>query len=386
MKKLNQINTFSLNLATTLATLILVIFILWISQSIVIPILFSIILAVLVYPLANRIEQLKINRVLATTLSLAIAMAIISLISYIIVIQAIEIADNASNITSKLKVLYQETILWISSTLNISQTELLDGIIHELKEAISAISSYAVIFFQSFSEVLSISVLIPIFSFFFLYYRNAFKLFLIKAFTLSPKEKVEETLSKMYDALQNYMIGQLTVMFIIAILNTIGLYFLGIKFAWFFGILASLLMILPYIGITIGSIFPAIFALATLDSPYYALGVVIWFLFVQFLEGNFITPYIVGSKIALNPLASMLAIIIGGMLFGFAGFILALPIAAILKVLFDASPRTEAFGYILGDLEEDVEDNIAEIETEEIIIPLEEEQNDDEAEKLEIRS
>ena len=124
-------------------------------------------------------------------------------------------------------------------------------------------------FFQSFSEILSISILIPIFSFFFLFYREAFKVFFVKAFTLTPKEKVEETVAKMYDALQNYMIGQLTVMFIIAILNTIGLYFLGIKFAWFFGILASLLMILPYIGITIGSIFPAIFALATLDSPYY---------------------------------------------------------------------------------------------------------------------
>lgn len=149
------------------------------------------------------------------------------------------------------------------------------------------------------------------------------------------------------------MIGQLTVMLIIALLNTIGLYFLGIKYAWFFGILASLLMILPYIGITIGSIFPAIFALATIDSPYYALGVIVWFLFVQFLEGNFITPNIVGGKIALNPLASMLAIILGGMLYGFAGFILALPLAALLKILCDVSPKTEPFGFILGNLDED---------------------------------
>lgn len=373
MKKLNQINTFSLNLATTLATLTLIVFILWTLQSIVIPLLFSIILAVLVYPLANWMEKFKISRILSTTLSLIIAVIFILLISYIIVIQAIEIADDASNITNKLSKLYHEILIWISSTLNISQTELLDSIIYELKEAISTIGSYTVMFFQSFSEILSISVLIPIFSFFFLFYREAFKVFFVKAFSLAPKEKVEETVSKMYDALQNYMIGQLTVMFIIAILNTIGLYFLGIKFAWFFGILASLLMILPYIGITIGSIFPAIFALATLDSPYYALGVVTWFLFVQFLEGNFITPYIVGSKIALNPLASMLAIILGGMLFGFAGFILALPIAALLKVLFDASPRTEAFGFILGDLEDE---NLP-LEIEEITIPLEEEEQND---------
>ena len=376
MKQLNRINTFSLNLATTLATLTIIVFILWALQSIVIPLLFSIILAVLVFPMANWMEKFKINRIFSTTLSLVIATIVILLISYVIVIQAIEIADDASNITNKLKILYHDVLNWVSSTLNISQTELLDSIIHELKEAISTIGSYTVMFFQSFSEILSISILIPIFSFFFLFYREAFKVFFVKAFSLTSKEKVEEIIAKMYDALQNYMIGQLTVMFIIAILNTIGLYFLGIKFAWFFGILASLLMILPYIGITIGSIFPAIFALATLDSPYYALGVIAWFLFVQFLEGNFITPYIVGSKIALNPLASMLAIILGGMLFGFAGFILALPIAALLKVLFDASPRTEAFGFILGDLEDNDEEPPIEND---IVLDTIEEQNDDES-------
>lgn len=167
MKQLNRINTFSLNLTTTLATLTIIVFILWALQSIVIPLLFSIILAVLVFPMANWMEKFKINRIFSTTLSLVIAIIVILLISYVIVIQAIEIADDASNITNKLKVLYHDVLNWISNTLNISQTELLDSIIHELKEAISTIGSYTVMFFQSFSEILSISILIPIFSFFF---------------------------------------------------------------------------------------------------------------------------------------------------------------------------------------------------------------------------
>lgn len=119
-------------------------------------------------------------------------------------------------------------------------------------------------------------------------------------------------------------------------------------------------MILPYVGIAIGSIFPAIFALATMDSPYYALGIVGWFQAVQFLEGNFITPNIVGGKVSLNPMASMLAIILGGMLFGFAGFILALPITALLKVVFDSIPQTEAFGYLLGNPETENKKNESE--------------------------
>lgn len=351
MNKNIQLNKLSLNLATSLLAIILIVFILYITQTVVVPILFSVIVAVMVFPLAKILERIGFNRTFSTIISLILASAFFSGLSYVIVLQVVEIAKDAAMIVTKLEVLYKESLNWVTKTFNISQSELLDNALVELKEAFSTISKYAMTFFQSFGSVLTSFILIPIFAFFFLYYRDFFKSFFLKVFKSTPREKVEDTLNKMYEALQNYIVGQLTVMFIVAILNTIGLYILGIDHAWFFGVLASLLMILPYVGIAIGSIFPAIFALATMDSPYYALGVVGWFQVVQFLEGNFITPNIVGSKVSLNPMVSMLAIILGGMLFGFAGFILALPLAALLKVIFDSIPQLEAFGYLLGDPE-----------------------------------
>src|SRR5690606_24897768 len=116
---------------------------------------------------------------------------------------------------------------------------------------------------------------------------------------------------------------------IVAVLNTAGLMVMGIQFAWFFGILASLLMLIPYIGIAIGSIIPALFAIATKDNIWYSLGVIIWFQVVQFLEANVITPNIVGSKVSINPLMAIVGLLLGGMLFGLAGLILALPMVAI---------------------------------------------------------
>lgn len=344
-----QFNKLSLNLATSLIAVILIVFILWITQTVVIPIFFSIIISVMVYPLCRFMERIGLPRMVSTTLSLILATIVFVGIGYLIVTQVIEIAKDATMITDKLERLYQHSLRWVSRTFHISQSELLENLLAELKERLSVISKYIMTFFQSFSSILASGVLVPIYAFFFIYYRDFFKTFFLKVFKSTPANLVEDTLEKMYDALQNYMIGQVTVMIIVAILNTIGLYFIGIDHAWFFGILASLLMILPYIGITIGSIFPAIFALATLDSPWYALGVIGWYLFVQFLEGNFITPNIVGGKVSLNPLVSMIAIIIGGLFFGFAGFILALPFAALLKVICDAIPQLEAFGYLLGD-------------------------------------
>ena len=368
-----ELNKLSLNLATSLLAIVLVVFILWSTQTVVIPLLFSIILAVMVFPIARFMERFGINRIFSTVLSLLIAILIFAGLSYLIVMQVIDISKDAATITVKLEKLFNEGLQWVTQTFNISQNELSDKALKELESAMSTISKFAMNFFSSFGSVLTAGILVPIFAFFFLYYRDFFKTFFLKAFKSTPKDKVEDTLTKMYNALQNYMVGQLTVMSIVAILNTIGLYFIGIDYAWFFGVLASLLMILPYVGIAIGSIFPAIFALATMDSPYYALGIVGWFQFVQFLEGNFITPNIVGGKVSLNPMVSMLAIILGGMLFGFAGFILALPIAAILKVVFDSIPQLESFGYLLGDPEiedkkiKDLENKSSENETEDVV-------------------
>lgn len=353
MNKNIQINKLSFNLATSLLALVLIVLILYSTQTIVLPILFSIILAVMVYPIANLLEKIKFNRTFSTIFSLLIAMLVFSAISYLIVNQVIDISKDAATITVKLEKLFNESLKWVTKTFQISENELANKALKELESAMATISKYAMTFFSSFGSVLTSGILVPIFAFFFLYYRDFFKTFFLKVFKSTPQDKVEDTLSKMYDALQNYMVGQLTVMAIVAVLNTIGLYLIGLEYAWFFGVLASLLMILPYVGIAIGSIFPAIFALATMDSPYYALGIIGWFQVVQFLEGNFITPNIVGGKVSLNPMASMIAIILGGMLFGFAGFILALPIAALLKVVFDSIPQLEAFGYLLGDPEID---------------------------------
>ena len=190
-----------------------------------------------------------------------------------------------------------------------------------------------------------------LFSFFLLYYRVFFREFFFKAFHSVPKQKIHDTLERIFDVVQSYLLGLITVMGIVAVLNTIGLMVMGIDYAWFFGTLASLLMLLPYIGIAIGSILPALFALAVKDSAWYAVGVIAWFQVVQFLEGNIITPNIVGSKVSINPLMAIIAILLGGMLFGLAGLILALPIVATIKVVFDAIPSMEAYGFLIGEPE-----------------------------------
>src|SRR5690606_27686093 len=113
--------------------------------------------------------------------------------------------------------------------------------------------------------------------FFMLYYRDFFKEFFFLAFRSVNKNRINLILNNIYSVVQSYLVGLITVMGIVAILNTVGLLAMGINYAWFFGILASLLMLIPYIGIAIGSILPALFAIATKDSIWYSIGVIGWF-------------------------------------------------------------------------------------------------------------
>ena len=138
---------------------------------------------------------------------------------------------------------------------------------------------------------------------------------------------------------------------IIGTLDTIGLLILGIDYAFFFGFFAAFLVLIPYIGISIGSLLPILMALITKDSGWYALGVAGLFGFVQFLEGNFITPYVVGSKVCINSMAAIIALILFGNLWGIAGLILAIPLTAILKVVFDNVEALKPFGYLIGEVE-----------------------------------
>ena len=128
---------------------------------------------------------------------------------------------------------------------------------------------------------------------------------------------------------------------------------LGIQHAVFFGSLAAVLTIIPYIGILFGSLLPILFALVTKDSLWYPVGVALLFWGVQFLEGNFITPNIIGGKVSINPFAAIIALFLGGMIWGALGMILSLPVLAIVKVVCDIVPSLQPIGFLLDNPPED---------------------------------
>jgi len=344
---------YSMELAATLLAMALIIAFMIVSQGVLLPLLFSILISISLFPLARFFERLHLGRAFSSILAVIVAIAVISGLIWFIVHESIIIGKDATAITDKVLSVLERGQKWLQDQFGIEKTEVMDKLREQGNKSLENAGGMLGSTFGSIGNMLASAILVPLFSFFLLYYRDFFREFFFKAFKSSAQHKVNEVLNKIYEVVQSYLVGLITVMGIVAVLNTVGLMAMGIDYAWFFGSLASLLMLLPYIGIAIGSILPALFALATKDSAWYALGVVAWFQVVQFLEGNIITPNIVGSKVSINPLMAIIGILIGGMLFGLAGLILALPMIATLKVIFDASPGMEAFGFLIGEPEKE---------------------------------
>ncbi|MBR9805475.1 AI-2E family transporter [bacterium] len=135
------------------------------------------------------------------------------------------------------------------------------------------------------------------------------------------------------DVLGAFLRGQLLIMFSLGLLYMLGLWLLGLDLAFLLGLIAGLASVVPYLGFVVGVLVSSIAAMVQFGDWIYVLGVLAVFGVGQLVESLFLTPVLVGDKIGLHPVAVIFAVLAGGQLFGFAGVLLALPVAAVLVVL-----------------------------------------------------
>ncbi len=311
------------------------------AADIIIPICFSGIFAIVMLPAVKFLER-KLPTSLAISLVLIVTLGILVLLMWLIVNQITSLVADLPDLEAKFNVMEENVTTFLRKYVGLTKAERTQF----FKSGLTNLSGYATGFLASTTNVISLIIQIPIYVFLFLIYRDRFKAFfesmLPSAEEFTWKKEVEKVI-------QGYISGLLLVTLIIAVLNTIGLMILGIEHAIFFGILSGVLTVIPYVGIFIGATLPVLMALLTKDSIWYAGGVIAIFSTVQFLEGNFITPRITGSKVSINALAAIVALLIGGKMLGIAGMILAIPALGVLKILLSQTNYLKHFVILIED-------------------------------------
>ena len=324
---------------------------LYIGRGLLIPAALSILFAFLLMPISRWLESKKTPRILAIILSILLMILVVSGLIFFLSNQVISFTAELPMLMAKLTEKFTMLQSYISEKFDVSEQRQIDWLREQFTNALQSSGQIFGNIFSATGNFLAKAALIPIYIFFFTYYRHKFVEF-VKHLTPSKKhEWVHDVMKSTSKVSQKYLVGLLIDVSILSILNSIGFLALGINHAILLGVIAGFLNIIPYIGVIIGSIFPIALALLTKDSIWIAVGALGVCVVVQFLDNNFITPNVVGSSVSINPLATLIALVIGGMLWGVAGMMLFIPYLGMLKVVFDNVESLKPFGFLIGEEE-----------------------------------
>jgi predicted PurR-regulated permease PerM len=338
-----------INVTIVLFGLILFFYVLHIGSTILIPLTFAFIFSLFLYPLCRKLESYRIPRGLAILFCLLIVIGILYLVFWLIYENIVSFSADLPRVQERGLELVSVLQKFVADTFKLSSEKQIEWLRQNLRGFATTGGQVLNGMLNGMTTFLAQFFLIPVYTFFMLLYRKVFKGFLDRALDIAHQEKMGFILNQIQTVIQKYVVGLISVISIVAVLNIIGLEAIGIKHAVFFGVFAAFLTIIPYIGIFIGSMLPIVYAVAMTESLFFPLAVFIWFQVVQMLEGNVITPNIVGSQVSINPLVAMLALLVGGSLWGIAGMILFVPLTAMVKVVFDNVPELVPYGFLLSE-------------------------------------
>ncbi|OYQ34450.1 AI-2E family transporter [Flavobacterium cyanobacteriorum] len=330
--------------------IIIIIFFMIMAKQLLVPLLISGYLAMLLTSTCNRLERRKIPRSFSAFVVLSGFLILLGGIFSLIYIQVRQFVDDlGTDLTQKLNHFIIKANTWCYDTFGFD-LGMKDGF--EMKKAVEIVqpeNSSATQLVFSTLNTLSDVILLPVFIFFLLIYRDHLAIFITKVFRRHDNNGLLAKMTQLRKIVHAYIVGAGKVMLILAIVNTAVLFALGIEHAIFFGVLAGVLNIIPYLGPSLGAVLPFLFALLTKDSLFYPIAVLVAFTFIQLLEGAFLTPKITGGNVNLNALVTFLGLLIGGAIWGIMGMILIIPTIAILKKLFELSPDTQPYAYLFGE-------------------------------------
>jgi predicted PurR-regulated permease PerM len=322
--------------------------ILYFGRSLFVPIAYSLLIALVLYPVCKRLEAQRWPRSLAITAGLVIVFVFSGALVSLLIMQINMLRQDVPQLLDKVKPSVNELQQWIAASFRVSvaaQNEWWQQLVHNfsnstgnmLQSAISATAGGLISLF-----------LIPVYTALFLYNREIFVQFLAKLAGSKYSKQLQTVLSETTHTYFNFIKGMGIVYLIVGVLNSIGLMALGIPHAILFGMLTAIMTIIPYVGITVSALLPITVAWITKDSIWYPVGVIAIFTFVQYLEANLIFPKVVATQLKVSTWATLVAVFAGGLLWGVSGMILFIPFVGILKIVSENLPEWEAFNILLG--------------------------------------
>lgn len=320
-----------------------------IGQNLIMPLLMAFFISLMLLPALRFFRRLKVPEVLAIFLPILMLFIFLGLVVWFFSAQIGSLVADLPQIKENVSRHLSALSRWISDRFNYSAAEQLRFLDEQSNKLLNSAGAVLSVMAGSVGNILLFFGLIPIYIYLILLYKNLLMRFVFMWFDQAQHHKVEEGMRASESIIKSYLIGLLIQISYITVLLGGILFLFGIKHALLIGVIFAFLNLIPYLGALIGNILGVLITLASSQeiSPIFiVLGAIA---VVQFLDNNILMPRIVGSKVKINALAAIVGVILAGTMGGISAMFLALPIIAVLKIIFDRSEQFRQWGILLGD-------------------------------------
>lgn len=314
-------------------------------KGIFVPIAFAVVISILLNSLVNKLRRRGVKRILAIVIALFIGIVTVSGLLYFISTQLMHFSENLPALKIKFNEHFAQMQTWVAAHLKIP-------VVKQQKitnDALNGSQSFLGSALGGAFSTLGFIFLLPIYVFLLLYYKTLILNFFHEVFAEENSGQVSAVLTETKSAIRSYMVGLLLEALVVAVMNSVALLLLGVDYAILLGVIGAILNMLPYVGGIVAIALPVIIASVTKDGFSTQLGILGAYSVIQFIDNNFLVPFLVSSRVKINALISIIVVLLGGALWGVAGMFLSIPVIAILKIIFDRLPEMRPWGKLLGD-------------------------------------
>lgn len=322
---------------------------LYYAQAFLIPVAFAGLLSMLFLPLSRWLERKGLGRGLAILACILLIVAVIAGVVALVSWQVGDLASDVNNMEQRVQQMVTSVRQFISNNLGISREQQDQMIKSSQQGGGGGASSMITGFAGSIMSILVDLLLVMVYIFLFMYFRSHLRKFVLKLVPPSEKQNAEVIIHDIQLVAQQYLTGMGMMIVGLWIMYGIGFSIVGVKNAIFFAILCGLLEIVPFVGNLIGNALAIIMVLSQGGGMNMVVGVLITYALVQFIQSYILEPLVVGSEVNINPLFTIMIIVLGEMLWGIAGMVLAIPLLGIVKIICDHIEPLKPYGFLIGE-------------------------------------
>lgn len=336
---------FSSKLRNILLILVLGTCILYFAKSLLVPMAFGVVLAMLLIPLSNKLESTGMNRALASVISIVILVLVFAIIIGLLSWQLSNLMSDMGQIKQRLSEISSQVQGFIASHLGIAPDRQKE--IVKKANTGNSITVLARITGNLLGILVNI-ILVLVYIFLFMYFRRHLMDFLLKASPENQRLNISKLVPEASHVSQQYLTGLALMIATLWIMYGIGFSIVGVHYAIFFALLCGTLEIIPFIGNITGTTLTVLMGLIQGGDIKLILGILITYGLVQFIQSYILQPLIVGKEVNLNPFFTIVSILIGDAIWEVPGMILAVPVFGMMKITFDHFEPLKPYGFLLG--------------------------------------